>query len=184
MSRICFVRNCRFSDKHTTENHQCGGCGQFGHGRMECGHPEMIQALHSLCKVRGCRFSDKHSTNNHKCGGCGQFGHGRMECELTRLNIPQNACIVECTQTEFAVREGRKFMGETHGKIFAVVYAGMGCQWFVKRDSRNGMIDTFFMHTDAWGQYGPQSDDRHKLVAFLNGYVFHEDGKPFTLPQS
>jgi hypothetical protein len=144
MSFQCFVRNCRFSDKHYTENHKCGRCGQYGHGRMECGHPDQIKALIT-------KFSE---------------------------NCMDNQSI----KTEFAVREGKKILGNVNGKIFAVVYAGMGCQWFVKRDSPNGLIDTFFMHTDAWGQYGPQSDDSQKLVNFLSGYVYHEDGKPFTLP--
>lgn len=34
----CKVKYCRFSAFHTTKSHQCGGCGHFGHGQMECGN--------------------------------------------------------------------------------------------------------------------------------------------------
>ena len=33
----CKVEGCRFSDKHKTENHECGKCKQLGHGQRECG---------------------------------------------------------------------------------------------------------------------------------------------------
>jgi hypothetical protein len=33
----CKVEGCRFSDKHKTENHECGKCSRLGHGQRECG---------------------------------------------------------------------------------------------------------------------------------------------------
>lgn len=33
----CKVEGCRFSDKHKTENHECGKCHSYGHGQRECG---------------------------------------------------------------------------------------------------------------------------------------------------
>lgn len=33
----CKVEGCRFSDKHKTENHECGKCHFNGHGQRECG---------------------------------------------------------------------------------------------------------------------------------------------------
>jgi hypothetical protein len=42
----CQVNGCHYSYCHTTANHQCGICGQLGHGRSECGDPRKISALH------------------------------------------------------------------------------------------------------------------------------------------
>jgi hypothetical protein len=137
------------------------------------------------CHVDSCRFSDKHSTQNHQCGNCGKLGHGRLECgNPDKIRALKEAPeYVEITKSEYAIIEGRKLMGSTQGKIFACVYAGMGCQWFVKRDSPYSFLDTFFMHTDSWGQYGPQGDDTKKLQVFLCGYVNVVNGNPFVLPK-
>lgn len=34
----CKIEGCRFSDKHKTENHECGKCYSYGHGQRECGN--------------------------------------------------------------------------------------------------------------------------------------------------
>lgn len=34
---LCKVEGCRFSNKHRTENHQCGKCKRYSHGQRECG---------------------------------------------------------------------------------------------------------------------------------------------------
>jgi hypothetical protein len=51
------------------------------------------------------------------------------------------------------------------------VPAGMGCCFYCKRDGTDGTIELFFMHSDSWGQYGPETDERPKLNEFLQGYT-------------
>ena len=47
----------------------------------------------------------------------------------------------------------------------------MGCCYYAKRACVGGIISLFFMHSDAWGQYGEESNDVPKLREFLNGYI-------------
>jgi len=64
-------------------------------------------------------------------------------------------------------------MGQEEGPIYIIVSAGMGCMWYFKRNGRDQPIDTFFMHADNWGQYGPHTDHRPQLNAFINGFRFY-----------
>ena len=50
----------------------------------------------------------------------------------------------------------------------------MGCSWYFKRNSVNDVIQNFFMHSDCWGQYGENSDDREELKRFLDGFTLYE----------
>ena len=47
----------------------------------------------------------------------------------------------------------------------------MGCIWYARRNNNFEKIELFFMHSDNWGQYGPLTDDRPKLNAFIDGYI-------------
>jgi hypothetical protein len=87
----CTVRNCRHAHAHDTIDHQCGNCGAFGHGRMECLSAKMPAVAQFRCRVHGCRHPDSHVTSGHKCGTCNKFGHGAKECgngnECQRLRV-------------------------------------------------------------------------------------------------
>jgi len=54
-------------------------------------------------------------------------------------------------------------------KTLYQIYAGMGCQLFIKyvRENNDSIIYTFFMHSDAWGQYGEETNELPKLAAFI-----------------
>ena len=54
-------------------------------------------------------------------------------------------------------------------KIYTILYGGMGCLWYVKRDSSSSEPKAFFMHGDSWGQYG--TSDVPELTKFLHGYT-------------
>jgi hypothetical protein len=71
--------------------------------------------------------------------------------------------------------EARKQFGSTPGKIFGKVYAGHGCEWYVKRKGINKPNSLFFMHGDSWGQYG--TDHCSKLKKFCDGYSDVETGE-------
>jgi hypothetical protein len=179
----CKVYGCRFSDTHLTRAHKCGACGKYGHGQIECGNSAKIEQLkiisqgtrfptHMYCQAPGCRASYSHTSDSHTCHMC-SGRHFESGC-------PQNHnAEIDPTSESYAISEGQKILKNTIGSVFADVYAGMGCQWFVKRDSPHSPIKAFFMHSDSWGQYGPQSNDQPKLVEFLNGYRHFETGKFF-----
>lgn len=37
----CKIDGYRYSDTHVTKGYQCGICGQFGHGQIECDIPPL-----------------------------------------------------------------------------------------------------------------------------------------------
>jgi len=66
-----------------------------------------------------------------------------------------------------------KKLGTEPNKIYTILYAGMGCSMYVRRDNYDSDavgLKGFFMHTDAWGQYGVASDDTRKVEMFIDGY--------------
>jgi hypothetical protein len=54
--------------------------------------------------------------------------------------------------------------------IFLCTYSGMGCYSFARRKNYDDDIETFFMHSDAWGQYGFQSSNIEEMNNFIIGY--------------
>lgn len=65
----------------------------------------------------------------------------------------------------------RTLFDEISGKIYISTYGGMGCSWFVRRDDTSLPLEAFFMHSDSWGQYGPDSDDRPLMNKFIENYT-------------
>ena len=49
-------------------------------------------------------------------------------------------------------------------------YAGMGCMLYVRRNKNNNMIESLFMHSDNWGQYGEDLSDEPRYKAFIHKY--------------
>jgi len=181
----CTVYGCRYPDTHLTSGHKCGTCGKFSHGRTECGNMFLINQLRhkskniflpvdKYCQESTCNYRYNHTNMAHHCRICLER-HFEVDCNNDNTNQ---------TCDNYAIKEAKKILANHNGKIFGDVYAGMGCQWFVKRDSINSSISVFFMHTDSWGQYGPHCDDRQKLVNFLNGYVHYDTKQPFVLPSN
>lgn len=180
---FCLVSGCRFANSHLTKSHQCGKCKQFGHGQVECGNYTKINNLIKMsrgirfpenlrCQSPGCRQAYSHCSDAHICSQC-SGRHFDSACIQSPLNPTSDA---------YAYSEGQKELGNIPGKVFVEIYAGMGCQWFIKRDSPFANLSIFFMHSDCWGQYGIQCDDRAKLVQFLSGYIHAKTKKPFVLP--
>ena len=117
------------------------------------------------CQVKGCRFSTSHSTHVHICGTCHELGHGQGECknkELRRelenkpIYVVSNPCTIkECQDKQSHTTQAHAFCPFTFLKMNEItsIYAGMGCQMFYKRNQM-GRIESIFMHSDDWGQYG------------------------------
>lgn len=53
-------------------------------------------------------------------------------------------------------------------KVILCSHAGMGCHWFLKRESINSDVEIFFMHGDNWGQYSFDSSDVGRLNEFVS----------------
>lgn len=80
----CKVNECRFSDSHVTNGHQCGTCKQLGHGQLECADEEAKQALYEAtkddelkvadrCKSIDCKTPKYHKNHAHFCSKCKSF---------------------------------------------------------------------------------------------------------------
>jgi hypothetical protein len=67
---------------------------------------------------------------------------------------------------EFAER----LMGNHVGHIYVTTSAGMGCVWYLRRNDVGQRVESFFMHTDNWGQYGGNTSDVANLREFVSGY--------------
>lgn len=92
----CKVKNCRFPHSHATRAHRCGTCFQFGHGQVECGHPDQIAELRSChedfphrCTMDVCFDRRSHTSAAHHCEyfGCGQ-NHSISECPIIMSEVP------------------------------------------------------------------------------------------------
>jgi hypothetical protein len=182
---FCKVRGCRFPEIHITKYHCCGKCNQFGHGQTECGNENMIKQLENdtltipfdlQCAAQSCTNISTHITDGHKCTYCSLFGHDVYECPSKSWDY-----IVDCGTTFGRSKDGfleeqklklqaRKQFGWNEHKVYTLIYAGMGCSWYARRNNNFENIELFFMHSDNWGQYGPATDDRPKLDKFLEGY--------------
>lgn len=171
----CLAYKCDHHDCHSTDGHYCHKCNCYGHGMTECGDELKLKKLKKesskisipikyQCNIPHCEHKNNHTFNGHKCRICKNFGHSHLECTK---NIKLQDKIFE----NHATIAARKIMALTCGKIFVRCYVGMGCMYFCKRDDVDKPIELFFMHSDNWGQYGPETDDRPKLDKFLEGYV-------------
>lgn len=64
-----------------------------------------------------------------------------------------------------------RLMGSHRGPIYIIIPSGMGCTWFARRTDVGQPIETFFMHSDNWGQYGPGTSCVPQLENFRQGYT-------------
>ena len=90
--RYCKVRNCNYSQFHTTRSHKCGKCEKFGHGQIECDEFLRIQRLQRYyydkmpleeqCSITNCMFKEYHSIESHQCSNCNEFKHSIYTCPV------------------------------------------------------------------------------------------------------
>ena len=97
MTSICKVKNCRYSETHTTIAHCCGTCHEFGHGRIEHSYSESKDNLRQYfsdempeeeqCTIEGCNHKSSHNNEAHHCSICGDRGsHGAFNCPTYSRN--------------------------------------------------------------------------------------------------
>ena len=76
---FCRVRGCRFPHTHVTQGHNCGLCGQYGHGQRECQDYAARRALAAdasvlppalQCTAAHCERRQTHTLEAHVCEEC------------------------------------------------------------------------------------------------------------------
>lgn len=175
MDKYCSVYKCKFPYFHTKDGHQCGKCNIYGHGLAECNDLSKMVHLQSCidvipqdkqCVVEHCQHSSNHTNEGHKCRRCLNFGHSILNCNDMLMICPPLKDDIIDKESENIIN---RYMNNISGKIYLVIYCGMGCYYYAKRDDINKPITLFFMHSDMWGQY-KGADDRPALKEFVNGY--------------
>lgn len=183
---LCSVYGCNYPATHITSFHKCGKCFELGHGQVECGNAFKIKELEKdstvipfnlQCFIPSCKSIKTHTVDGHQCINCKKFCHDVSECPMQKwiTKIEHGTTFGQMRDGYLEKKElqlqARKQMGLSEHKVYTKVYDGMGCIWYARRNNNFEKIKLFFMHSDNWGQYGPLTDDRPKLYAFIDGYT-------------
>lgn len=159
----CKVFQCRFSSSHTTPAHICGGCGEKGHGLVECGDDNAKNALqkfmndkiHCLgrCNVDGCLTSETHCREAHHCEKCSNR-HPETECIIQSVEEYKQRFTGDSIFDSFNVQ---LFLdNHRNSSVFVPITMGMGCSMYIRL--LDNKVSALFMHSDSWGQYTGVSD--------------------------
>lgn len=170
---FCKVKNCRYPNYHTTSGHQCGKCKEYGHGQLECGNSNKIKELMKYkedklpldkqCTNNNCYHQYNHTSNSHICNKCNKR-HFEDNCIIQSFENHYNRFNIDDYQ-EFDAEHFRN----NYVNHYTVLNVGMGCIIYVKNDNQN--LISLFMHSDSWGQYGPNTDDTPIRDTFISGFT-------------
>jgi hypothetical protein len=58
-------------------------------------------------------------------------------------------------------------------RMYMEFLLGQGCAYYVRNN--NGTKEVFFLHCDSHGQYGDDTSDIPRYLAFIQGYNKHTD---------
>ncbi|VVU94614.1 hypothetical protein CPAV1605_339 [seawater metagenome] len=185
----CKIPQCNSRLFHTTSAHHCKICfGNHSEGLHNLLTNNIISTDY-IVKCPICRTKNKVlekqkliSGITEKCSICltnnvqiyfPKCGHVCVcnDCckKLENKNENHLQIVSEYELPSDIVEEAKRKFGNLPGKIYCKIYAGMGCCWYIRR-SNNQEIEGFFMHSDSWGQYGPNTDDSLKLEEFYLSY--------------
>ena len=172
----CKVLNCRYPNYHTTSGHRCGKCGKFGHGQMECGDNtnNLVQYLHNIipldkqCTVIGCKYKHNHMKESHLCQKCNRLHYD--ECIIQNFDVHFN---------RFDMLQSFNIpILDVYNNVFVQCFVGMGCFVYIRK--KDNMIQSLFMHSDNWGQYGVETNNQpvlNKFIENLNELNIHDLSK-------
>lgn len=166
----CRVLGCRFSTFHTTRSHQCGRCNKMGHGQLECGNDDKLMKLaehmtetlpqSEWCKFDYCDSRQYHTTNSHFCDFCD-----------TRHDDIYDCLYKDAQRTSELINIDVEGVMRSKVDCFALHGLGMGNSMIIR--NRAGIIESFYMHSDVWGQYGngPKLNHRPLYESFIYGLM-------------
>jgi hypothetical protein len=177
----CKVPDCTFSQLHKTRAHECRTCNKYGHGVLNC--PDNQIYFNITCPL--CMVDNKISSNQKKiyglqdkCAVCKDnevnvflpdCGHGCLCMSCVQIMCEDELDIVqEDNLDQHIIEQAKNKLKDKTERVYTILYGGMGCSWYIRRDDQDASLEGFFMHSDNWGQYG--TDDRPKLNLFLNDY--------------
>ena len=159
----------------------------FGHGVLECDsqskkeklfkfHDEILPE-HLWCKIcPSCVLNRKfHTDVAHNCFKCHRR-HAESECTIQTIDIFQNKFTNEPEIRDFSLSKMQLYPVDN---FYIKLYAGMGCILFIRK--KEGDVLSFFMHSDSWGQYGSQNDDRPIMNRFIEDCIELEKNTFFKI---
>jgi hypothetical protein len=191
-SKRCTVKNCSTFWNHTTEAHHCNKCGTrtknseccLGPIKVDCPickTPNTIRKRNMNIKgldVKCCVCYDnnvdiffescKHINTCLECCKVIDSNYDNQKFDINTLNgkvINESDCTVPINFIEIKDK-----LVNYNNKIYIIIPAGMGCCIYAKRDNKDENFKLFFMHSDSWGQYGINTDDRPFLNLFKESY--------------
>ena len=184
----CTYTDCNYSWSHTNSSHICNICnGNHSaqiHSSTASSSPSVKNEVSIKCPL--CRtinkFDNKTVVKGVDGNCCVCLTNGRevffptcghicmcIEC-VKKLNTVTEVNNIITELSDHTINEALRKMGQLSGSIYVGVNAGMGCSWYVRRNSLSSNLEGFFMHSDSWGQYGENTSDVPQLEAFINGY--------------
>ena len=192
MSFACRVSGCRYSTTHKTSQHRCGVCWEFGHGVVEHGTWQRIldvasvaanegDASYPTCTIPGCHASHTHTDSGHHCVRC------RRRCDADHNCIVSNVSNESPLPVQDAYAKLRQRLSCHAIQVAAtnsyMTVRSFGHAWTVIIHP-NGRGECAFLHSDAQGQYTPESDDRDIIQWFKGSRtsVHYSMSPPPALP--
>jgi len=107
-----------------------------------------------------CLFCKEDSDEHMRC------------CPLNKIQTTDNAVYDDIAQFAHHTAEITFMKKETKNLKkggYMVVQASQGCCWYIRNN--NGCKQYLFMHTDNWGQYGPETSHLPRYKAFIHTYI-------------
>jgi hypothetical protein len=189
----CDIVGCKYKWSHTFEAHTCYLCQQRGHSSYDC-----HLRYRAVFRIQ-CPECSKHTTVPiwHepikcvpiKCAKCDEI---KFPMALACGDAPLcRECIVELDpHSEIHIEDisgmldsGICDVGEAKttldlhdGKVYTMIYGGMGCAWYIRREPKDEIDDEskysgYFLHSDNQGQYGEKLNDMPKVATFIHEYT-------------
>ncbi len=161
----CTIKNCLEPLMHTLDGHKCNACDNYGHSEEDCETNNREINNCQLCAKYGNESNDKHSISN--CPQRTPFKYNKFVTKIPLKEYDDDDVMNEEKAAEIINRLNKI---QKH-KIYIMSDAGMGCTFYIRRNKRSDkQFECFFMHSDSWGQYGEETDDRKYLAEFLYGF--------------
>lgn len=189
----CKIKNCPKFWEHTTEAHPCSSCNGIGHDIDNCPNFKITVGC-PVCKQTNTlskQFIGLYGLEM-KCCICMENNVDVLFPQCKHLNSCLSCCkrlvnvndqhqdplSVFMDEDDFDISQygididyvKNEFNKINQDNIFTIVYAGMGCEMYIRRDTKDSKLKTFFMHTDSWGQYGIDADERPFIKLFTEDY--------------
>jgi hypothetical protein len=128
---------------------------------------ELPEELH--CDIINCSTKKYHSRDSHHCINCKRH-HSENECIIQTYEYWKDY-FQNQNNSYFPNFNEEEFKTNYFGK-YIELSLGLGCELFVKNDAN--VLMGLFMHSDNWGQYGPDTDDTSIYHMFIEGFQYIE----------